>query len=404
VRIVCVGGGPAGLYFSALARLRLPGADVTVIERNPAGVTYGWGVVFGEALLSGLFRADPVSAGRIASAAVRWRDQHVQVGDRGAVHLGGNGYAIGRHHLLDILAGRAREVGVGIEYEREVTDPTELLATGDADLVVACDGVHSRLRRHDEADYGTAIRTGRNRYLWLGTHALFDAFTFAFEQTPAGWIWFHGYRFDAETSTVVVECTPETWEGLGFSRLDPAATTGRLGSIFERHLGGHALIDQARDPQTTVWLSFTGITNERWSRGRVVLMGDAAHTAHFSIGSGTTLAMDDAIVLADALAGDGDLVFALRAYRERRLPDVTALQREACNSQRWFESVDDTIAAEQPLDFGYSLLRRRFADLTPGERSPRWRYQVFRATQNPALRSVRLQLTAARRAVRTRAH
>jgi len=402
VRIVCVGGGPAGLYFAALARRRLPEAEVTVIERNPAGVTYGWGVVFGESLLAGLHRADPVSARQIATASVRWRDQHVRIGGAtsgDAVHLGGTGYAIGRHRLLDILAGRARDLGVSIEYEREVTEVSQV---GDADLVVACDGVHSQLRRQDETEYGTRIRSGRNRYLWLGTHALFDAFTFAFEQTPAGWIWFHGYRFDAETSTVVVECAPQTWDGLGFADLDPQTTAARLSSIFAGHLDGHDLLQRARDPQTTAWLSFTGITNERWSHGPVVLMGDAAHTAHFSIGSGTTLALDDAIVLADSLALHPERQVALAAYRATRLPDVMALQTEAANSERWFESVDRTIAADRALDFGYSLLRRRFARLSPGERSPRWRYEVLRATQHPALRSMRFGLTAARHAVRPR--
>jgi 2-polyprenyl-6-methoxyphenol hydroxylase-like FAD-dependent oxidoreductase len=262
--------------------------------------------------------------------------------------------------------------------------------------------VHSRLRQQDESAFGTQIRSGRNRYLWLGTHALYDAFTFAFEHTPAGWIWFHGYRYDADTSTVVVECTPQTWEGLGFADLDPAATTARLTTIFARQLDGHPLMERARDPQTTAWLNFTGITNERWSHGPVALMGDAAHTAHFSIGSGTTLALDDAIVLADALARHRDRDAALTAYRAVRLPGVIALQTEAANSQRWFETVDAAITPDRPLDFGYSLLRRRFADLSPGEHAPRWRYEMFRATQHQALRSMRFQLTAARRAVRAR--
>ena len=395
VRIVCVGGGPAGLYFASLARLRLPGCDVTVIERNPAGVTYGWGVVFGEALLAGLHRADPISARQIAAAATRWRDQHVRIGSRDAVHLGGYGYAIGRRGLLDILATRAMDLGVSVEYEREVTDSAML---ADADLVVACDGVHSRLRQRDATEYGTVITPGRNRYLWLGTTALFDAFTFGFEETPAGWIWFHAYRFDADTSTLIAECAPQTWDGLGFGGLDPDATTARLESIFARHLGGHGLINQARGHDAASWLAFTGITNHRWSNGNVVLMGDAAHTAHFSIGSGTTLAMDDAIALADALARHSEQPAALRAYHAARLPDVIALQTEAGNSARWFEAVDENVS-QGPLDFGFSLLRRRFETLAPGEHTPRWRYGVYRATQHPALRSVREQITTARRAV-----
>lgn len=399
VRIVCVGGGPAGLYFAALARLRLPGCDVTVIERNPAGVTYGWGVVFGEALLAGLHRADPVSARQIATAAIRWRDQHVRIGSRDPLHLGGYGYAIGRRALLGSLAARAMELGVRVEYEREVTDPAVF---ADADLVVACDGVHSSLRQRDAAAYGTVVTTGRNRYLWLGTTALFDAFSFGFEQTPSGWIWFHAYRFDADTSTLIVECAPQTWDGLGFGTLDPEATTAVLETIFARHLGGHGLVNQGRGHHTASWLAFTGITNHRWSNGNVVLMGDAAHTAHFSIGSGTTLGMDDAIALADALARHSEQAEALRAYHAARLPDVIALQTEAGNSSRWFEAVDENIAHE-PVEFGFSLLRRRFDTVSSGERTPTWRYGMYRATQHPALRSMRERITAARRAVLSRA-
>jgi anthraniloyl-CoA monooxygenase len=398
MRIVCVGGGPAGLAFASLAKLDNPELDVAVYERNPAGVTYGWGVVFGEPLLGEMFRTDPVTARQVASAAARWSDQQVRVQGRSPIHLGGCGYAIGRHRLLEILGTRAVELGVRVEYRQEVTDVAEL---GAADLVVACDGVHSQLRKADEKTFGTEIEVGSNRYLWLGTTAPFDAFTFGFEKAAGGWIWFHAYRFDPCTSTFIVECSPATWERMGFPELDADATVARLEKIFARYLQGHSLINQARGHDKASWLSFTRITNRRWSHGNVVLMGDAAHTAHFSIGSGTTLAMDDAITLATTLTCHRDVPTALAQYHALRRPEVLALQTEADSSSRWFETIEERIHAD-PLDFGFSMLRRRFTHLPAGERSPLWRYQMHVATQNAALRRVRRRVTHLRHQLRVR--
>jgi anthraniloyl-CoA monooxygenase len=398
MRIVCVGGGPAGLALATLVKLADPRHEISVYERNPEGVTYGWGVVYGEDLLGELYRTDPVGARRIADVSAMWSDQHVRVQNRPTVHLGGYGYAVGRRRLLEVLAARAVELGVQVEYEHDVSDAD---LSADADLVVACDGVHSRLRRRNEADFGTTVTMGSNRYLWLGTSELFNAFTFGFEQTAGGWMWFHAYRFDDDMSTFIVECTPATWERMGFAELDPDATVALLEKIFARYLNGHPLVNQVRGQATASWLSFTGITNRRWSHGNVVLMGDAAHTAHFSIGSGTTLAMDDAIALAESLGRHNDLPAALQAYHDTRLPGVLALQTEAASSARWFETVDERIDGD-PLDFGFSMLRRRFTHVGPGDRSPLWRYRVYQATQNPALRSVRQQATSLRRGLRTR--
>ena len=398
MRIVCIGGGPAGLYLASLAKQDDPARDVTVLERNPAGVTYGWGVVFGESLLSDLHRTDPVSARRIADSAAMWQDQHVCVGMEAPVHLGGYGYSIGRQRLLDILTERAVELGVRVEFDHEVTDPADL---PDADLLVACDGVHSRLRQRNAEQFGTRIVAGTNKYIWLGTRRRFDAFTFGFEQTAAGWMWFHGYRFDHDTSTFIVECSPATWQGNGFEELDPDQTAAKLEDIFKRHLHGHGLIHRMPGHAEAAWLSFTGITNRAWAHDNLVLLGDAAHTAHFSIGSGTTLAMDDAIALAGALREHADVPEALRAYHRNRLPGVIELQTEAANSARWFEQVDHDIG-QDPIEFGFCMLRRRFAAIAPGQRSPLWRYGVYRATQNPTLRRLRHDVTSLHRGLQTR--
>ncbi|HEX2808046.1 MAG TPA: FAD-dependent monooxygenase [Kineosporiaceae bacterium] len=398
MRIVCIGGGPAGLYFASLAKLGDPAHDVTVVERNPAGVTYGWGVVFGEALLADLFRTDPVSAAAIAAGAAIWQDQHVCVGAEKPAHLGGYGYSIGRQRLLDILTERAVQLGVVVEFDRDVADPA---AFRDADLIIACDGVHSRLRQQFADHFGTQIVTGGNKYIWLGTHRLFDAFTFGFEETEAGWMWFHGYRFDHDTSTFIAECSPATWQRMGFADRDPEQNAAALEGIFKRHLDGHGLIHQMPGKAEAAWLSFTGITNRTWAHDNLVLIGDAAHTAHFSIGSGTTLAMDDAIALAAALREHPAVPDALRAYHRRRLPGVLGLQAEAGNSARWFEHVEHNVL-QDPVEFGYSMLRRRYAAIAPGEHSPRWRYGVYRATQYPTLRGVRQQITSVRRNLRAR--
>lgn len=399
MRVVCVGGGPAGLYFAALLRRLGPGHDITVLERNPAGVTHGWGVVFSEALLTELFRTDPVAARQIRGAAQIWQDQHVQVGGQPVVHLGGYGYSIGRQRLLELLASRAVEVGVEVRFETDVeADPPE------ADLVVACDGVHSRIRRGLADRFGSTVTTGTNPYIWLGTPRLFDAFTFGFERTDAGWMWFHGYRFDDVTSTFIAECGPGTWRALGLDRATPQESTALLERVFARHLRGAPLLAHPPGQTGASWLQFTGISNERWSHGNVALMGDAAHTAHFSIGSGTTLAMGDAIVLAETLGANGSpgagdaLGAALADYHAQRRPVVETLQREAGRSARWFECVEEVLDAGR-LDVGYSMLRRRFSPADPGDHTPQWRYGVYLATQRPALRGLRRQVTTMRRSL-----
>jgi len=388
MRITCVGGGPAGLYFAVLAKLADPAHEVTVLERNPAGVTYGWGVVFWDDLLDDLFRYDPVSARRIWDAARKWDEYEVRVPGKSLTHLAGYGFSLGRRRLLDILAERAGELGVEVRYRAEVTDCPQ------ADLVVVCDGARSRIRDRHADHFGTDIDVGRNKYIWLGTPHVFRTFAFGFEQTPAGWIWFHAYPFDADTSTFIVECTPETWAALEFDRLDAQRGCARIQEIFAAHLDGQPLVDHRAETGSTGWLNFRRITNQRWDHGNVVLMGDVAHTTHFAIGSGTKLAMQDAMALADAVAADDDLAVALERYEYRRKTALAPLQRAAKASSVWFEQVSDYVdlPAKQ---FSYALSNRR------GE-YPVWRYLLHVATQSAVPRTLLRWALSVRRSSRAR--
>jgi anthraniloyl-CoA monooxygenase len=379
MRIACVGGGPAGLYLAILLKRRDPTHEVTVLERNPAGVTYGWGVVFWDDLLEGLAANDPPSAETIAGEAFRWVDQRILVDGRPEGRLAGYGFSMRRRRLLDILTRRALELGVDVRFECEVPDEASL---GGHDLVVAADGVNSRFRQAHAASFGTRVETGRNRYMWLGTTKVFDSFTFAFVPTPAGWIWCHAYGFDATASTFIVECSPETWDGLSFGELGLEQSTARLEELFAAQLDGHRLVAQGPDRQRAPWLSFRTVTNERWHHGNLVLAGDAAHTTHFTIGSGTKLAIEDAIGLAGALATHDDLGTALAAYERERKGSLLLLQREARNSARWFESLPRYIdlGSEQ---FTTLLHQRRSRLLT--RMPPSGYYRLRRTSEEFAL-------------------
>jgi anthraniloyl-CoA monooxygenase len=355
MRIACVGGGPAGLFFSILARRLDAGHEVTVYERFPAGVTYGWGVVFWNDLLAQLDERDPTTAELVRAHAFDWQDQLIDVPGRAPVRIPGHGFSMARRTLLELLAGRATELGVDIRYEHPIGDPSDV---GDADLVVACDGVNSALRARGGEGFGTTVARGSNRYMWLGTSRVFDSFTFPFRRTEAGWIWAHAYGFDGNTSTFVVETTSETWHGLGFDRMAAEATMRRLEEIFAGPLEGHRLRPQPGTRDIAPWLQFQGVTNTRWHYGPVVLMGDAAHTTHFTIGSGTRLALEDAMALADALNSCDDLEQALESYGRRRRAALRTTLRSAANSARWFEQVPRHVEHDRFADL---LLRRRSA-------------------------------------------
>ena len=351
MRITCVGGGPSGLYFSILMKLREPAHDVVVFERDPEGSTYGWGVVYWDDLLEQLRANDPATAAAIREASMVWHGQVLDVdGSLTARPDGGMGYAIGRERLLDILGKRAADLGVQIRFEHAVDSPLEV---HDADLIVACDGVGSRLRQFHADHFEPKIAVGRNKYIWLGTNKIFDSFVFAMAETEAGWIWFHGYRFDDDTSTCVVECPPETWTGLHLDTLDPDAAVELLSEVFARALDQHPLLNQG-----SRWLNFRTVTNEKWHHDNVVLMGDAAHTAHFTIGAGTKLALEDAIVLAAELDGGAPLEASLDAYERERRASLRQIQSEARFSALWFENIS-RYASLNNEEFFDLLLERR---------------------------------------------
>lgn len=395
MRITCVGGGPAGLYFAVVAKLSDPTREVVVVERNPPGTTYGWGVVYWDSLRHALHRSDAPSAREITARSVTWTGSQLRIGER-VVHLGGYGYSIERKQLLEVLQTRARQLGVQMRFEETVDDPAEI----DADVVVAADGHMSTLRSRRAEAFGTSITTGSNAYIWLGTSKEFKDFTFGCEPTDAGWLWYHGYQFARGASTVIVECAEATRRGLGLDALDDSAGVEVLADIFRRHLDGAPLLNRRPGQHPARWSYFPTLTNERWCDDRVVLVGDAAHTAHYSIGSGTRLALEDAIALGGALSTPGlDTAAALRRYADERRPVVARWQAEAAASAAWFESMDQHLRHD-PMDVAHALLRRRDADaaaeLRDADRST-WDYRLLRANQKPLLRRTRWLVGAARR-------
>ncbi len=364
MRVACVGGGPAGLYFAISMKLRDPAHDVTVFERNRPGDTFGWGVVFSDQTMEHLQANDPISARTMTDELAHWDDieVHIEDGDRKiANRSGGHGFiGIGRKRLLNILQDRARELGVKLEFEIEVETDSDFLA--GYDLVIAADGLNSKLRRHYDTSFETDIDVKRNKFIWLGTHQRFDAFNFIFVNTEHGWIWAHTYQFDKDTATFIVECSPEVYDAFGFETMSQEESCRTCERIFADHLGGHALMTNAGHIRGSAWINFPRIICNNWSHGNIVLLGDAAHTAHFSIGSGTKLALEDAIKLAEVVnrpgIGDkGALEGALKEYQDERQLEVVKLQNAARNSTEWFEHLDRYLKMD-PKQFTYALLTR----------------------------------------------
>ncbi|MEU3606162.1 FAD-dependent monooxygenase [Streptomyces sp. NPDC035033] len=363
MKIAVVGGGPAGLYLSILLKRQDPAHEIAVYERNAAGSTYGWGVTYWAGLLDKLRAGDPESATAVADASVTWTDGLAIVRDERTVHRGDAGFGIGRRRMLGLLADRAADLGVEIAYEHPIAGPDAPELAG-ADLVVAADGVHSALREAHADHYGAAFATGRNPYIWLGTSKVFDSFSFAFKETDHGWIWCYAYGFSGERSTCVVECAPGTWTGLGLDTLPEADCLALLEKLFHDLLDGHALIGRDRGAEPAQWLRFRTLTTRTWHRDRTVLLGDAAHTTHYSIGAGTTLALEDALALAEALrTHPDDLDTALTLYGKRRRAELVSAQSAARLSAQWYENLPRYM--NLPPRQMFALLGQRHSPLLP---------------------------------------
>ena len=357
MKIACIGGGPAGLYLAISMKLRDPSHEVEIFERNPPGVTFGWGVVFSDQTVENLTANDPKSAEIIAAEFAHWDDIDVHIRGQTITSSGHGFIGIGRKRLLEILQARARELGVILHFEAEC-DPADP-KWKDYDLVIASDGANSRFRDAYADAFGVDVDVRANKFVWLGTSKAFEAFTFAFEETEHGWIWAHAYRFAPDFSTFIVECSEQTWRSFGFDRMDQPETIALCEQLFAKYLDGHRLQSNAAHlVGSAAWLNFKRIKCERWSSGNVILLGDAAHTAHFSIGSGTKLALEDAIKLAEVLNRAGlSLEAAMDEYVATRNLEVLKLQNSARNSTEWFETLDRYLHFE-PLQFAYSLLTR----------------------------------------------
>lgn len=360
MKIVCLGGGPSGLYLAISMKLRNPGHNITVYERNRPGDTFGWGVVFSDETMQNLLHNDPVSAQIMIDELVHWDmiDCHV----RGEVERSdGHGFiGIGRKRMLQILHGRAMELGVNLVFEHEFTVEDIDSQFADADLIVAADGLNSKVRNANLDVFECDIDLRPNKFVWLGTHQSFrDAFTFIFEKTEHGWIWVHAYQFDENTSTFIVECQPDVYEALGFEHMTHEESAETCRRIFEQYLGGHKLLTNSAHIRGSAWISFPRVLCRNWIKDdRIVLIGDAAHTAHFAIGSGTKLGLEDAISLAKHLDSELSLPQALQAYQAEREVEALKLQSAARNAMVWFENAPRYVEAFDTKQLNYSMLTR----------------------------------------------
>ncbi len=372
MRYACLGGGPAGLYFAISTKLRSPDAEVVVFERNKPDDTFGWGVVLSDETLDNLERNDPVSAAEIRSHFAYWDDIALHHQGQKLVSSGHGFCGIGRKTLLLILQKRARELGVELRFESEVGAASDYM--DDFDVVVASDGLNSKTRLEFQDTFQPNIDTRLCQFVWLGTHQKFeDAFTFIFEKTDKGWIWVHAYQFDDETATFIVECSQATFDAYGFGEMDQAGTIAVCEEIFKDHLDGHALMTNANHIRGSAWIRFPRVLCEKWSHKNVVLLGDASATAHFSIGSGTKLALESAIALADEIASQPTLEDAFANYQEKRRLEVLRLQSAARNSVEWFEDVERYLHLD-PVQLNYSMLTRsqRISHENLRERDAAW--------------------------------
>ena len=372
MRAICLGGGPAGLYFGISLKLRQPDAEVTVLERNKPDDTFGWGVVLSDETLDALEENDPVSAQEIRDNFAYWDDVALVYKGQKTVSSGHGFCGIGRKMLLLILQNRARALGVNLRFETEVGAASDHM--DNYDLVVACDGLNSKTRLEFQETFQPDIDVRKCHFLWLGTHQKFDdAFTFIFEKTDKGWLWVHAYQFDDDTATFLIECSPKTFENYRFGDITQAETIAICQDIFKDHLNGHALMTNANHIRGSAWMQFPRVLCEKWHHKNVVLVGDASATAHFSIGSGTKLALESAISLARHVDEHADLATAFEKYEDSRRLEVLRLQSAARNSLEWFEDVERYLDLD-PVQLNYSMLTRsqRISHENLRERDGKW--------------------------------
>ena len=333
MKIVCIGGGPAGLYFALLMKKHEPRHEITVLERNAPNNTFGWGVVFSDKTLSYLRDTDELTYAEITREFATWDNVDVVHRDRKITIRGNKFSGIARLKLLNILQGRARALGVDLRFGANVTDLNELASF---DLIVGADGVNSMVRERFAQAFEPSLSERHNKYIWYGTHQLFHGLTLTFRESEAGVFAAHSYKFDAATSTFIVECDAETWARAGFAQMTDTETRAYLQAVFERDLGGHALLSN-----NSKWINFLLVKNRRWHHRNIVLLGDALHTAHFSIGSGTKLALEDAIALYRCCAANENVEAALQEFERVRKPIIEEYQQAAYESLVWFEHARD---------------------------------------------------------------
>jgi len=368
MKIVSIGGGAAGLYFGILMKKQDPSHEITVIERNRPYDTFGWGVVFSDSTLGNFVKADEPTARKILGSFNHWDDIDVRINGKSFIS-GGHGFCgIARKRLLNILQERAEELGVKLIFETEIKDDELVAAEYGADIVIAADGLNSFIRNKYKETFKPDIDVRKCRFVWLGTKKIFKDFTFIFKETEHGWFQAHVYQFDGDTSTFIVETPEDVWSKAGLEDMEQEEALAYLEELFAEDLAGSKLMSNATHLRgSTNWIKFPRVICEEWIQwntvnGRsvpVVLMGDAAHTAHFSIGSGTKLAMEDAIDLAQSFAdnGEADMKTVLNSYQTNRSVEVAKIQNAARNAMEWFEHIDRyaNLPEEQ---FNFSLLTR----------------------------------------------
>jgi anthraniloyl-CoA monooxygenase len=376
MKIGIIGGGPGGLYFALLMKQRFPSYRVCVFEQNPADATYGWGVVFSGRALSFLSENDPASYADIMAQMRTWDDQTIIHRDE-KIRIDGSAYSgITRLTLLNILHEHCRRHGVDLVFNTRIADVSAL---ADCDLIVGADGVNSVVRQQYAAQFQPATSFLTNKYIWYGTHQLFDTLSLIFRRYEGGHFVAHCYPYSATTSTFIVECDAETWAHAGFAYLSEAESRAYCERVFQDDLAGHKLLSNK-----SAWLNFKIVTNQRWSHQNIVLLGDALRTVHFSIGSGTRMALEDAIALYHAFSEQQDVEEAIALYEQQHRPSVEKMLDIAAHSYQWYENFPSAMALD-PLPFVYGYMKRsgRIDDDTLRQRAPRFmaRYEVYVASK-----------------------